>query len=55
MESRRLAYPDYEATNVVACQAETAPADHWIECDESVLSGLTQLWTENGRTYFGWL
>ena len=34
---------DYEATNVVACQAETAPADHWIECDESVPVSYTHL------------
>lgn len=46
---------DYEATNVVACQGATAPADHWVECDESVLSGLTKLWIEDGRAYYGWL
>ena len=46
---------DYECTNVVACRAATAPADHWVECDESALKGLTQPWTENGCTYFGWL
>ena len=46
---------DYEATNVVACQGETAPADHWVECDESALSGLTQLWIESGRRFFGYL
>jgi hypothetical protein len=46
---------DYEATNIVACQAESAPNENWIECDEAVLAKLTQLWIENGVRYFGYL
>jgi hypothetical protein len=46
---------DYEATNVVACQGETAPADHWDECDPSILANMSPLWIEGGRRYFGWL
>jgi len=44
---------DYECTNVIACQAETAPNENWIECDESILSGLTQLHVTAGVRYFG--
>jgi hypothetical protein len=54
-KNTRFIRRDYEATNVVACQAETPPADWWIECDASKLDGLTRLWTEDGRTYYGWL
>lgn len=50
---------DYEATNVVACQAEKAPNENWVEADEAILNGLNKLWNEtaNGLTvqYFGWL
>lgn len=46
---------DYECTNVIACQAEVAPNDNWIECDESILTNLKQLWIEAGVRYFGHL
>lgn len=46
---------DYEATNVIACQAVAAPAPHWVECSETVLEGLFPLWIENGTRYFGYL
>lgn len=46
---------NYECTNIVACQAESKPAGDWVECDESELDSLTQLWTERGVRYFGWL
>lgn len=46
---------DYEATNIVACVAEIAPAANWIPSDESVLNDLTALWIEGGVQYYGWL
>ncbi len=46
---------DYEATNIIACVAEVAPDDNWIEADESVLKGLTQLWIEKDVRYYGYL
>ena len=46
---------DYECTNLVACQAEAAPGEHWIECDASVLEGLTHLYSERGVRFYGWL
>lgn len=49
---------DYECTNVVACVADTAPEtpdDRWVETDDSILAGLTQLWIERGVRYFGYM
>jgi len=47
---------DYECTNIVACKAEVAPKDgKWVECDESALNGLTQLWIQGGVAFFGYL
>ena len=46
---------NYDCTNVVACVASAAPASHWQPADESILSGLTQLYRENGVTYYGYL
>lgn len=48
---------NYECKNVVACVAEVAPtsAGTWIECDASILDGLTQLHIINGRTYWGYM
>lgn len=50
---------DYEGTNIVACQAEQAPNEHWIEADESALDGLQRLWNETADsltvTYYGYL
>lgn len=45
---------DYEQTNLVFCQAEKAPTENWIECDESEIN-CNQLWIENGVKYFGYL
>jgi hypothetical protein len=44
---------DYETTNIVACVADIAPNENWIESDESALTGLTQLWTQSGVTFYG--
>lgn len=46
---------DYECTNIVACQAPAAPKGTWVECDESVITGMTALWREGDVRYFGWL
>lgn len=46
---------NYDCTNVVACQAEVAPNDYWIECGDEVLAGLTKLWIEAGVQYYGYL
>jgi len=46
---------DYECTNVVACVAEHAPDASWIECDDRILNGLTQLWIIRDVRYFGYL
>ena len=49
---------DYEATNVVACVAETAPAtpdNRWVEADDSILNGLMPLWIERGVRFYGHL
>lgn len=48
---------DYEATNIVFCQSETAPSENWNECDSSEIEKLncTQLYTEAGVKYYGYL
>lgn len=46
---------NYECTNVIACQSETAPNENYIECNESELNGLTQLHTIDGVRYYGYL
>lgn len=48
---------NYECTNIVFCQAETAPDANWIECDsiELELTSCRQLWLQDGVRYFGWL
>ena len=46
---------DYEATNVIACQAVAAPDSHWVECSEAVLVGLQPLWIVNGTRFYGHL
>jgi hypothetical protein len=45
---------DYDCTNIVFCEAETAPNENWIECNASE-NTLSQLWMENGVRYFGYL
>lgn len=46
---------DYEATNVVACIAEKAPNENYVEADESLMTRLQPLFTENGVEYYGFL
>lgn len=46
---------NYECTNIVACQAPAAPADHWEECEAEILNGLTDLWREGDVRLFGYL
>lgn len=44
---------DGETTQLVACVAETPPNGAWVECDESILSNLMQLYIQAGRIYYG--
>lgn len=46
---------DYECTNVVACTSHAPPSHSYEECDPELLEGLTQLWTQDGVTYWGYL
>ena len=46
---------DYEATNVVCCQAEKPPNDSWIECDKEELIKLTSLYARAGIKYYGYM
>jgi hypothetical protein len=46
---------DYECTNVVACTAEQAPNENWVEADDSILAPLDMLCIERGVTYYGYL
>ena len=48
---------DYDSTNIVFCQAQQAPSEDWIECDESELTNSTcnQLHRIVDEVYFGWL
>ena len=46
---------NYECTNIVCCQAETAPAEHWEKCSDSEMTGLDYIYTENGVRFFGYL
>lgn len=48
---------DYEATNIVFCQSETAPNENWIECEEKEIESMrcTQLWLSDNVRYFGYL
>jgi len=49
---------DYETTNIVACVADEVPPSNdgrWVPADESILTGLTQLWIERGVRFYGWL
>lgn len=43
-----------ETTNVVFCQAQTAPSEHWIEVDADQ-NNLPQLYMKAGIRYFGYL
>jgi hypothetical protein len=47
---------DYECTTVLACvAAENPDPSKWTLADESALSGLTRLHTQNGVTFYGYL
>lgn len=51
---------DYEATNVVACQAEFAPDANWVlttheELNAMLRSPVQPLWIERGVQYYGYL
>ena len=48
----------HDCTNLVACEAPAKPEtadDRWVPATNYVLQGLTQLWTENGVRYYGYL
>jgi len=48
---------DYETTNVVFCQAETAPDANWVECSELEIyrRNCQQLYKAGPITFFGYL
>lgn len=46
---------NYEVTDIVACRATVSPSEIFIECDDSVLIGLTKLYIMNGVEYYGYL
>jgi hypothetical protein len=48
---------NYDCTNVVFCQADTAPDNNWVPCNESQIETLkcTQLYIMNDVRYFGYL
>ncbi len=49
----------YECTNIIAARADTSPGENWKKVDRErgmhLLTVLTQLWTEAGITYYGYL
>lgn len=45
----------YECTNIVACEAETAPGPQWVECGPEILEGLKPLHRQGGARYWGHL
>lgn len=45
---------DFKCTNIVACVAEKAPNDNYVECDPSVIEHLAKLWKEGNVTYYGY-
>lgn len=54
---------DYECTNVVMCESDSAPSDGWeeISSDQFVTAihltsrPMQHLFTERGARYYGWL
>lgn len=48
---------NYEATNIVFCQAKEAPGEQWIECEESEIAEAKaeQLYMQADVRYFGYL
>ncbi len=48
---------NYECTNIVFCQAETAPDENWVECEEIEieLAKCDQLHKQADVRYFGYM
>lgn len=46
---------DYECTNYVACVASSAPDSNWEPCEDSILNGLSLLFSQAGVQYWGYL
>ena len=48
---------NYNCTNIVFCESETAPSENWIECDEDEIwfMGCDHLYTQNGVRFFGYM
>ena len=48
---------NFKSTDIVFCEAETAPDSSWIECQaiEVELLNCYQLYKQNEVRYFGWL
>jgi len=48
---------NYESTNVVFCQAENAPDENWVECEdiEIELAKCDQLYIQADVRYFGYM
>jgi hypothetical protein len=51
---------NYECTNVVACEAEVAPAGNWVPVDQAYVEAILnrggcQSWLAAGVRYYGWL
>lgn len=56
--NRNFTKRDYECSNVVACVADRAPVTpdcRWVEDDEGLLAGLTQLEIVAGVRFYGYL
>ena len=54
-KNRNYTKRDYECTNIVCCESETAPNDNWIECDKSELTKLSRLHREGETIYYGYM
>ena len=58
-KNTRYTTRNYENTNVIICEADQAPADYWMPCNESEKNGLTKLFIEWANstqvTYYGYL
>lgn len=52
-KNQKFLLKGFQATNVIACQAESAPSADWIECDSADVEGLDHLYTIAGVRYFG--
>ncbi len=46
---------NYECTNVAAAISTSAPTDAYVECDQSFIANMQQLWIEGNAAYWGWL